>query len=204
MKLLCTFVTRMIRNREEYEDLETLILKFNKREKSAFSKLYVQIFDEVDHFAENLFYNTTIDSEDLIQDIFVAIWCNSKIQFLSLEHIRNYIYLGIKNRHKDYLRHKVTSNNYIEQIKNIEEYHSNQIIESETISLLSIAEDILPEECAKVLKLYIEGYEVKEISEKLGKSQFTVYHQRSEAVTVIKKHINLKKITFISLFFTSI
>lgn len=187
----------MLKKGNEYNNTEFLLLKFNERDKMSFSTIYIQIFDELNHFAERLFYSTPIESEDLIQDIFINIWSNSKLTFLSIDHIKNYIYLCIKNKHKDFLKHQIRAENHHEQMKHLEDYQFSIMIETEAISILTMADNILPDECAKVLKLYIDGYDVKEIAEKLGKSQNTVYHQKNEAINILKKHTISKKITFI-------
>ncbi len=57
----------------------------------------------------------------------------------------------------------------------------------------------LPAACAKVLRFHIEGWDVKEIAQKLGKSQSTVYTQKQKAIDVLKsklKEYSLKLFIF--------
>lgn len=179
----------------------SLLLEFNERKDIAFSKIYVRIFDELHHFAHRLFFATSVDAEDLIQDIFVNVWSNRKMTFVSIEHVKNYIYSCIKNKHKDFLRHKLRKDKYEEVIKSIGDYHFSQMVENEMISLLNMAENVLTAECSKVLQLYVEGYDIKEIATKLGKSQNTVYHQRTEAITTLKKYLFKNNISYFLTFF---
>lgn len=181
---------------DRYDNEELLLLEFNERTDRAFSEVYVRVFDELNHFAERLFYTSGISSEDLIQDIFVSIWSHRKVHFDSIAHLKNYLYNSIKNKHKDFLKHKVCHENFESEVRCIDDYHYCQIIENEVITILSVADTILTTECAKVLRLYLEGYDVKEIATKLKKSHNTVYHQRVEAVSTLRDYFFKRKITF--------
>lgn len=61
------------------------------------------------------------------------------------------------------------------------------IVETETFFLMKSVTELLPEECAKIFSLYMEGYEVKEIAEQLGKKPSTVYTQRARAIEILKE-----------------
>lgn len=187
----------MVRIYRKYDTEDNLLEKFNNRDKSAFSNVYVRLFDELNGFAKRLFYSTEIDSKDLVQDVFIDVWSNKRNQFVSVNHIKNYIYLAIKNKHTNFLKHRLCHDEYEKQVKEMEDYQFSSIIETETISLLSIADDLLPAQCSEVIKLFLSGYDAKEIAEKLGKSQFTVYHQRAEGIAILKKHVLSKKITLL-------
>lgn len=187
----------MIRRVNRYQDDELLLLEFNKRIDCAFTEVYVRVFDELNHFAGKIFYATGISSEDLIQDIFVSIWSQKKIKFDSVSHLKNYVYNSIKNKHKDFLKHKVCHDNFESEIRYVDDYYYSQIVETEVVTLLSVANDVLTSECAKVLRLYLEGYEIKEIAIKLKKSHNTVYHQRVEAISTLRDYFIKRKITFL-------
>lgn len=175
-----------------YKQIE-MIDKFNNREKIAFSRVYIEIFNPLNYFAKRLFYETEIDSKDIVQDIFINIW-GSKYKFKDINHIKSYLYQSIKNKHKDYLKHNNIHNNFSQSAVKLEEYQFSQIIETEVYSILDLAQSVLTPSCAEVLKLYIEGYDIKDISEKLGKSEFTVYGQKRESINILKKHLSNKQL----------
>lgn len=191
----------MLKSENILIDQDALLLEFNKRHEEAFSEVYKVLFDVLYHFAQRLFYATGIDAEDLVQDIFVTIWSNPKMVFSSIDHIKNYVYISIKNKHKDFLKHKLRHDKYEDMILYVDDYHFSQMVENETISLLHIADSILPSECAKVLRLYLEGYDVKEIASELGKSHNTVYHQRTKAIAALKKYLLKNNIGYFFTFF---
>ncbi len=179
---------------------EELLVHFNKREQEAFARVYILMFDEMRYFVRRLFKNETLSAEDVVQDVFMVVWEKSKLQFQSLDHLKNYIYLSIKNRYKDYLKHQLHNDKYVQEIKWCDEEAFSYQVESELFSLLNTGEHLLPRECARVLKLYLEGYDISEIAASLGKSSSTVYHQRDQVVKILKKHLagkNLKMFVFL-------
>ncbi len=64
---------------------------------------------------------------------------------------------------------------------------TSYIVESEMASIISKTLAQLPEESCKVFKLIIEGYSVKDIALKLDKAASTIYTQKHEAITILKK-----------------
>lgn len=178
-----------------------IIDKFNRREKDVFSHVYVEIFNPLNYFAKRLFYETEIDSKDIIQDIFISIW-SSTYKFKDIDHIKSYLYQSIKNKHKDYLKHNNIHNSFSQNAFKLEEYQFSQMIETEVYSILSLSQSILTPACAEVLKLYLEGYDIKDISEKLGKSEFTIYRQKKESINLLKKHLSNKQFEILLIFFS--
>jgi RNA polymerase sigma-70 factor (ECF subfamily) len=73
------------------------------------------------------------------------------------------------------------------------------IAENEILSVLSSSLDLLPTECAKVFKLCLDGWEIKEIADQLGKSESTVYKQKKEAITILRKKLSKDKLFFLIL-----
>ena len=183
---------------DKYNNL--LVEKFNKRNNHAFSQVYIELFDELNYFSKCLFVNTEIDSEDVVQDIFINIW-DGKHKFENIVHIKNYIYQSIKNKHKDFLKHQTVHNNFSSDISKLEEYQFCQMVETEVYSILNIAQKVLKPINVEILRLYIEGYDINSISEKLGKSQFTIHHKKKESIDILKKHVSKNTFTFLLNFF---
>lgn len=166
-----------------------LLLKFNNRDKLAFSDVYSLFFNELYYYSCKLFKGCQVESEDLIQDLFVNVWSNNKVRFSSMEHLKNYLYLAIRNKFKDYYAHQKSIDEYEFVIRNDEDYHITTMIESEVYSAVNEAVSILPSECAKVFRLYTEGWEINDIAKKLNKAPSTVYNQRNRALSILKKEL---------------
>ena len=71
-----------------------------------------------------------------------------------------------------------------------EEEMESEVVTSEVIAYLSQAVEVLPEEYAAVLRMYIEGYSPAEISERLGIALSTVYKRKDKAVEDLKKRLS--------------
>jgi DNA-directed RNA polymerase specialized sigma24 family protein len=59
--------------------------------------------------------------------------------------------------------------------------------------------EMLPAECAKIFRLHIEEWEVKEIADRLGKAPSTVYAQKQKAITILKRklrNLDIRLLTF--------
>lgn len=177
---------------------ESLLEKFNERDKSVFAQVYISVFDEINHFATRLFYYSNVDSKDLIQDVFVTIWSNKSLKFISLSHVKNYLYLAIKNKYKNDLKH----NKYVKEYQILsEDSVFSTMIESKTLSILSEALSMLPDDCAEIFKLYIDGWDIKEIAVKLDKSESSIYSKRNEGIKMLRKRlINNQFVILINLF----
>lgn len=167
-----------------------LVKGFNRRDKSAYAFIFTLYYDHLYHFSVKLYRNTEVDAADMIQDIFLGIWENKKDDFCSLAHIKNYLFLSIRNHFRKYIEHKKNVDKYTQSLIQDQDYFISEMVEVEVISKLSLMIDTLPEECGKVLKLYMEGSEMKDIALQLNKSQSTVYNQKTEAISILKRKIS--------------
>ena len=171
-------------NYKNYDSIP-LLENFNNRELSSFGDVYTLLFTDLSHFASKVFYDSVVESEDVIQDIFINIWENRTKKFDSILGIKMYIYVCIKNKLKTHINHSKYVDTYNKSILN-DDYFVIQVAETEKLSIISQAIDILPSECAKVFKLHLDGWEVKDISKELCKSESTVYKQKQEAIRILK------------------
>jgi RNA polymerase sigma-70 factor (ECF subfamily) len=179
---------------------EALLLKqFNDRDSRGFGEVYLSFHGDLYAFAGKLFQEVSITPDDVIQDIYMYIWEKKDIRFDSLGNIKSYLYVAIKNQYLNHLEHLKRVNEYTQQMLLDEDQFVVMIAENEILSVLSSSLDLLPKECAKVFKLCMEGWEVKEIADKLGKSESTVYKQKNEAITILRKKLSKDKFFFLML-----
>lgn len=178
----------MIVNLSETES-SALLLKFNDRDNLAFCEVYEIIYDELFYFTKSIYSNTEIVASDVIHDIFIKLWESKNAKFDSLLSIKGYAYIAVKNKFRDYISHQHIKDKFRNNMKLQDDYLVSQIAESETLSIITEAIGILPTECAKVFKLYIDGWEVKDIAKELNKSQSTVYAQKQEAISILKRKL---------------
>lgn len=169
---------------------DKLLKEFNNRDDIAFGEVYHRFYNDLFHLAAGLYKNSHTDPSDVIQDVFVKLWESSTPKFDNLSSVKGYLYITIKNRFKNHLDHQKSVDKYSNNLKCDRDNFISQIAETETLSILNQAIDILPAECAKVFRLYIEGWDISEIAEKLNKSESTVYAQKQKSITILKQKLS--------------
>lgn len=166
-----------------------LLSRFNDRDMDAIGEVYQLFYNELHAFADKVFHDTGITSADLIHDIFIAI-SRSSIRFDSLEGIKAYIYVAIKNRLKDYLAHNSHVKDYRRGYLENNDAFETDIIETEYYSTMQYALGLLPEDSARIFRLFLEGWEAEEIAEFTGKNVRTIYNKKHEAIKKLKKKLS--------------
>jgi len=169
---------------------EALIDGINRKESAAFAKAYLLLRKEMVFYAGRLFSDSGVEGEDIVQDIFVSIWEKGDLRFADIGELKAYVYASVRNRFKNNARHLVHVERHKAAARLAEHSAVADMAETEVFSILSRSEKLLPAECARVFKLHIEGWSVKEIAEKLNKSENTVYHQRAEALKILRKKLS--------------
>ncbi len=178
-----------------------LLKSFNSRSNSGFDELYRYLYSDLFYYAATLYKEGDVEPQDAVHDAFVKLWCNKKAKFDSLQSLKGFIVITIKNAFSNYVRHKKYVDSYNKQLLDSDELHITYIAEMETVSAISKAIDILPEESAKVFKRFIEGYSIKEIAAEYGKAESTIYNQKNEAIKILKKKLLKDELYIIFLLF---
>lgn len=162
---------------------------FNRREISAFSEVYTLVFNELYTYTAKVYKNTEVDPNDIIHDLFIHIW-NSDAKFENTVNIKAYLYAAIKNKVKNYITHQKHIENYKQELSKEDSYYDMLAVESEFHVLLSEMIAQLPTNYAKIIKLHLDGWDVKSIAEKLDITEKTVYNRKVKAIELLRKSIN--------------
>lgn len=177
-------------------DVELLDL-FNNRDVVAFSQIYTLYYDDLHYFAQSLYGHSEVSADDVVQDVFLSLWEAKKNKFGTLSNIKAFLVISIKNRFKNYLDHRKSIDKHTKALLLDDDYLVTRIVETEFTSLLRSASELLPEECSKVFIEYLNGFDVKEIAERLNKSEFTVYKQKTKAISILKRKLTKDKLLVI-------
>lgn len=175
-------------------DKALLLNQFNKREPLAFGEVYNLFYRDFHFYTSSLFENLSVDSHDIIQDIFMDLWQKNNITFDELIKIKAFVIIAIKNKFKNHLRHLRHEKVYIDNAVKEFEY---DVIESELYSIVSEAIGLLPKECGTIFSLYLEGWKPDEIATTLNKKQQTVYNYKQEAISILRKKLPKDKLLII-------
>lgn len=175
--------------------------KFNARNDSAFTQIYELFFNEFYLFTKKICLNCDTLPEDVVHDIFLYIWEHKNLRFETEEHLKGYIYLSIRNFYKNYIVKQQRKDKYKSYIALDDDYIVSQMVEVEVVSEVSNAINLLPSECAKVFKMFADGFEIKEIAEALNKSESTIYNQRKMGIEILRKKLSKNSFIFFQTFF---
>lgn len=111
------------------KDNHSLLLnKFNDRDNSAFSEIYLMYYDDLFYFASNLYRNSDVSACDVVQDTFLNLWESKKQRFEGLINIKAYLFISIKNSFKNYLTHKKYIEKHRYSIQLDSDYFITQIV----------------------------------------------------------------------------
>lgn len=175
-------------NIETNQQHSLLLEQFNKRERTAFGQIYSMYYEDFHRYTLYLYRNIEIDSNDIIQDIFLYLWEKSNIQFDNIIKIKGFIIISIKNGYKNYMRHAKHERKYNEIIYSEKDFEDD-VLKFELYSLVHEALHILPKECAEILKLYLDGYKPEEISIITGKQPQTIYNKKQKAISILRRKL---------------
>ena len=78
-----------------------LIDDFNRRDNHAFEYIFLHLYDALYRFSSKLYVGTEVVPDDVVQDVFMNV-LKSRISFESLEHLKAYLYLSVKNSYRRY------------------------------------------------------------------------------------------------------
>lgn len=129
---------------------------------------------------------------DLVQDVFVRL-LETPQSFDSTEHLRNYLYLSVRNSclnhlHKNLLKER--HERYVLENEPTAEIPDEEVLTAEVYRRLKEAVDGLPQECRKVLYLsYFEGVRNEMIASQLQISVNTVRAQKMRGKQLLKEKL---------------
>lgn len=175
--------------------ITSLLPQFNARDANTFGEFYSFLYHELYYYTNSLYKSSSQTSEDAIQDAFLYIWEHSSLSFDNLTRLKSYLYLIIRN---DFLsscrKDRITEANRTNYIYE-EDFYISLATESEIFAVIPTALNMLPTDCARILKLFLEGWNLREISEQTGLPISTIHSKKDKAISILRQ--KLKKETFL-------
>lgn len=159
-----------------------------KKEDEICTRVFEKHYRELAYFASSILKDKEA-GEDVVQDVFVMLF-EKGFPVEEDEELKAFLYVVVRNRCLDHIKHLKIVEKY--QQGNEEKEPSQDsilasIIETETLSILKREIDLLPMECAKVMRLFLFGYNSTEIAQQLGIEPSTVRAQKQRGVSLLKK-----------------
>ncbi|MBN2273653.1 MAG: RNA polymerase sigma-70 factor [Bacteroidales bacterium] len=187
-------------NNSNLADLNNLpIEKFRNGDERVFHRLFTILFPVACSFASQ-YLPTSEEPEDIVQEAFVELW-NRRAKFTGLDHIKSFLYLTVKNKCLNRIKHHTIKNKYSEEQRNTSEgsaFFEKQIFKAEIALNIREAVKNLPRQQKKVILLNLMGLSNEEIAKTLDISVNTVKLQKKVAYVKLRK--KLKDAVFSLLF----
>ena len=129
---------------------ENTVLEFHKSDKESYRLLFEMLYPGMCLFAKK-YVNNYDDAEDIVQEVFIELW-NRRATFGSVEHIKGFLYLSIKNRCLNFNKHDRIKEKYLNRVMvDHEDVFEGRIIEAEVAQQVFHAISKLPEQQKQII-----------------------------------------------------
>jgi RNA polymerase sigma-70 factor (family 1) len=183
-------------------EIEEIILRLKKDEKSALDDLFDYYYPRLFHFSKSILKIET-EVDDILQEVFVKLWLNRQ-KIGNAETFNSYIFTITKNEVLNLIRTNIRNSNFkndLYQRSVAEEFQlQSQLEYKEVKSGIDRVVSQLPEKRRQIFILSrTEGFSNKEIAQQLDISEKTVEDHITHAIKKIKT--SLKELGVISLLY---
>ena len=171
-----------------------------KLDNKSFEETYISYYSRMSRFAQSYAISEE-DAENIVQDIFIDIW-EKKLDLTKISNVGGYLFLSLKNKCIDYIRHKKIENRTISELKkeneillklsldSLEALDEKTLTEPDIETLIQHAIDKLPEKCKEIFVMNkLQGKKQKVIASELNISINTVESQMSIAYKKLKEEL---------------
>lgn len=155
----------------------------------SFNEIFNRHYDKLYYYAVSLLKELgerEIEPKDVVQEVFLKLWAKKDSIQIGKESV--YLYGETKYRCIDIMRKcnndKRFDNEFAYYLT--EQQDENLMIGAEVFVTLYERMKKLPKQCANVFVLYWNGYDTKEIAEKLNLSTQNVLNQKTIAINKLK------------------
>src|ERR1700761_2180882 len=169
---------------------EAVMLSFRDGNKEAFRLVYDRMVRPLTYFVENIIHSQ-IDAEDIVANAFYKLF-HSRSGMKSIEHIKRWLYVIVRNEAIDYLRLKTRQRESQHDLAYLDTGIEEQV-ETErvrTVLLPDIHKEIekLPRQRKTILRLYFfEQKNTSEIAQIMQLSPQTVLNHKTKALDALRK-----------------
>lgn len=189
---------------KELYNEKDLVAQLAAGNQSVFSYLFNQYQDRLIYFVTR-FPLTRQEAEDVVAESFLKVW-QSRSNFSSEAHIRNFLYLTAKNSAINLVQYKERQKDHLEKYGAMEEGQDTldyNRVETEMLHLLHRAMQHLPEECRKIFQLYLQDLSPREIAAQLSISPATVRSQKRRAILLLQEWMKTHLVSILGVWYIS-
>jgi RNA polymerase sigma-70 factor (family 1) len=167
---------------------ENTILKFRNGDKKAYRTLFIELYPVMCLFSKKIIHSYD-DAEDIVQEVFIQLW-NQRQRFESVEQIKAFLYISVKNRCLNFLKHlRVEKKYFVTTMADNEQFFEEHILGAEVVQNINNAINDLPEQRKRIIILSMEGLKNNEIAKNMQVSVNTVKLQKKIAYRQLREKV---------------
>jgi RNA polymerase sigma-70 factor (family 1) len=164
------------------------VQRFQQGDKASYRSIFNTLYPIMCLFARK-FIHEYEESEDIAQEIFIELW-NQRAKFESFDQIKAFLYLSIKNRCLNFIKHLNIKEKYAQlKLSDNDTVADEYIIEAEVVQNLNLAINNLPEQQKQLILLSLQGLKNEEIADSMQLSVNTVKHYKKIAYQRLRNEI---------------
>ncbi|WP_339712663.1 RNA polymerase sigma-70 factor [uncultured Kriegella sp.] len=176
-----------------------LLIGLQNSDNNSFRAIYDKYSEDLFSYAMKVINNRTV-CEDIIQDIFIALW--SKRENTKISALKPYLFQAVKYQIFNHFRNTKFSNEDLTRLNIIDvSMNVSQKLEySELETRIRNHVDKLPHRCRQIFVLSRYQHKSnKEIAKELDISVQAVKNQISKALAFLRSNLQLEEVVFLSL-----
>ncbi len=170
---------------------ETICLLIKRKEKNGMEYLFEKYYRSLVVWADTFIHDMNA-AENLVQEFFIRLWEKEMLQNVQPVCLRNYLYVGVRNRALNSLE----KTDLLRRVGEIaipvgvsEEYDD---LRDQMMEKVREALERLPERSREVVKsVYLENLKYKEVAEKYGISIATVKTLLVNSLKTLRKEFSV-------------
>jgi RNA polymerase sigma-70 factor (ECF subfamily) len=174
------------------------VIKFQQGDKKSYKILFNMLYPAMCLFAKK-FINDYDNAEDIAQDVFIELW-NQRAKFESIDQIKAFLYLSVKNKCLNFKKHLVVREKYANSaLEDYESIFEEYVLETEVVQNINTAINNLPEQRKQIIILSVQGLKNNEIAEDMQISINTVKLQKKIAYQQLREKLGNSLFSFLLL-----
>lgn len=185
----------------EHQDLELMAL-IREDDQQAFAELHSRYKGVLFVHALRMLDDED-EAQDVVQELFVTLWTR-RSEIILHSGLSSYLYSAVRNRVLDLIAKKKTEEKYIRSLAQFiaegENVTDHAIRQKELAVIIEREVALLPDRMKEIFQLSRnENRSYKEIADELNISDKTVKKQVSNALTILRKKLEVVMTLFLSL-----
>jgi len=169
---------------------DAVMMAFREGDKDAFREVYDRMVRPLTYFVENIIFSP-IDAEDIVANAFTKLY-NARSGMRSIEHIKRWLYVIVRNESIDYLRHRSRQRESHGEVAYLgaeaEEQHETERVKSAVFQGILHEIEKLPRQRRAILRMYFfEQKTTAEIAKQLGLNSQTVLNHKAKALESLRR-----------------